>query len=76
MADLNAIELHFKKQQEFLGNLADDESFNMIFTLIEQVRQLRTENEKLATLNRHYYHHFYNGNIDKMIEDFKYLMEG
>jgi hypothetical protein len=72
--NLTNIENQFKQQQQLLGNLADEETFTIIFSLITQVRQLREENEKLATLNRHYYQHFYNGNIDKMIQDFKYLM--
>jgi hypothetical protein len=72
---LTQIENHFRQQQKLLGNLADEQSFLMIYSLIEQVRQLRAENDKLTLLNRHYYNHFYNGNIDKMVQDFKYLME-
>ncbi|MBT2727868.1 hypothetical protein J7E63_13055 [Bacillus sp. ISL-75] len=72
---LSDIENHFIQQQKLLGNLADSEQFLMIFSLIEQVRELREQNDKLTVLNRHYYNHFYNGNIGKMVEDFKYLME-
>jgi hypothetical protein len=73
--NLNKIENHFKQQQSLLGNLADEDSFIMIFSLIAKVRRLEDENEKLATLNRHYYHKFYNGDIDKMIKDNSYLVD-
>lgn len=72
---LDSIENHFRQKKELLKNLGDDQEFNMIFSLIEQVRELREQNDKLTVLNRHYYNTFYNGNIDKMVEDFKYLME-
>jgi regulator of replication initiation timing len=72
--NLTKLEHHFQQLQAQLGALADDQTFSMIYSLIEQNRQLRTENDKLTVLNRHYYHHFYNGNIDKMIADFQYLM--
>ena len=72
--DLNKIEKHFQQQQALLGNLADTDSFDMIFTLIEQVRKLRAENEKLAGLNRHYFFKFYDGSIEKMMKDNAYLL--
>jgi hypothetical protein len=72
---LTDIENHFRQQEKLLGNLADEQSFFLIYSLIEQVRQLREENDKLTLLNRHYYQHFYNGNIDKMVQDFRYLMD-
>jgi hypothetical protein len=65
---------YFQKKEAALGILAEKETFVMIYSLIEQVRELREQNDKLTILNRHYYNHFYNGNIDKMVEDFKYLM--
>jgi hypothetical protein len=73
--NLNQIENHFKAKQNLLGNLADDKEFDMIYSLFEQIHQLREQNDRLTVLNRHYYHHFYNGNIDKMVQDFKYLMD-
>lgn len=72
--NLNIIEAHFQQQQKILGNLAEEESFNMIYSLVEQVRQLREENDKLCFLNRHYYNKFYNGDVLKMEADFKYLL--
>jgi hypothetical protein len=72
---LTHIENHFRQQQQLLGNLADEESFHIIFTLIEEVRQLSAANKKLTSLNRHYYHHFFNGDITKMESTFKYLMD-
>jgi hypothetical protein len=72
---LTDIENHFRQQQQLFGNLADEQSFLMIYSLIEQVRQLREENDKLTVLNRHYYNKFYNGDIDKMVQDFRYLMD-
>jgi hypothetical protein len=71
---LTHIENHFLQQQQLLGNLADEESFHIIFTLIEEVRQLSAANNKLTSLNRHYLHHFYNGEVNKMLADFKYLV--
>jgi hypothetical protein len=73
--NLNQMETYFQNKQKLLGNLADEQDFNLIYSLIEQIRQLREQNDRLTVLNRHYYHTFYNGNIDKMIADFKYLME-
>jgi hypothetical protein len=73
--NLNELETCFRNKQKLLSNLADDKEFDLIFSLIERNKRLIEENDKLATLNRHYYHHFYNGNIDKMVQDFKYLME-
>lgn len=73
--NLQQVEQYFQNEQKLMANFADEHSFNMIYSLIEQVRQLREQNDKLTILNRHYYNHFYNGNLDKMIEDFKYLME-
>jgi hypothetical protein len=72
--NLQQTERYFQKKEAALGILAEKETFNMIYSLIEQVRELREQNDKLTILNRHYYNHFYNGNIDKMVEDFKYLM--
>jgi hypothetical protein len=71
---IDSIEKYFRQQEKVFGAY-DPESFKMIFSLIEMNRQLREENDKLTALNRHYYHTFYNGNIDKMVQDFKYLME-
>jgi hypothetical protein len=73
--NLNQIENHFKAKQQLFGNLADEQDFNLIYSLIEQIYQLREQNDRLTVLNRHYYHTFYNGNIDKMVQDFKYLMD-
>jgi hypothetical protein len=72
--DFNSIENHFKQQQQLFGNLADTESFTLIFSLIDKARRLETENDKLAALNRHYFFKFYDGSIEKMAADFKYLM--
>jgi hypothetical protein len=72
--NLPQTEQYFQKKEAALGILAEKETFAMIYSLIEQVRELRQQNDKLTILNRHYYNHFYNGNIDKMVEDFKYLM--
>lgn len=73
--NLTETENHFRQLEKLLGNLADEQSFLMIYSLIEQVRQLREQNDKLTVLNRHYYNKFYNGDIDKMVQDFKYLMD-
>jgi hypothetical protein len=64
------IETHFRQKQELLKNLGDEQEFNMVFWLIDHVKELREQNDRLTVLNRHYYQHFYNGNIDKMVEDF------
>lgn len=68
------IETHFLQQQKILGNLADPEQFQMVFYLIDKVKRLEAENDKLTSLNRHYFFKFYDGSIDKMIQDNKYLM--
>jgi hypothetical protein len=73
--NLTHIENLFRQQQQQLGNLADQESFHIIFTLIEEVRQLSEANQKLTMLNRHYLHFFYNGEVNKMLADFNYLVE-
>jgi hypothetical protein len=72
--NLQQTEHYFQEKEAALGILAEKETFAMIYSLIKQVRELREQNDKLTILNRHYYNHFYNGNIDKMAEDFKYLM--
>jgi hypothetical protein len=72
---LTHIENHFRQQQQQLGNLADQESFHIIFTLIEEVRQLSAANKKLTALNRHYFFKFYDGSIDKMLKDNEYLVD-
>jgi hypothetical protein len=72
--NLQQTKRYFQEKEAALGSLAEKETFAMIYSLIEQVRELREQNDKLTILNRHYYNHFYNGNIDKMVEDFKYLM--
>jgi hypothetical protein len=69
------IENHFLQKQELLKNLGDDQEFNMVFWLIDHVKELRNEIDKLTVLNRHYYHTFYSGNLEKMEQDFKYLMD-
>lgn len=73
MNNLDNIENHFKQQQELLGNLADTESFTMIFSLIDKVRRLEDESDRLCALNRHYFHRFYDGSIEKMQADFNYI---
>lgn len=72
---VDAIEQHFQKQRQLFGNLADEESFYMIFGLIERYRRLDQESEKLAALNRHYFFKFYNGDISKMKADCAYLID-
>lgn len=72
--NLDNTENYFLQQQKLMANFADEHSFNMIYSLIEQVRQLRKENDKLCLLNRHYYHAFYPGDIEKMEADFKFLL--
>jgi hypothetical protein len=73
--NLSKVEQYFQNEQKLMGNFADEHSFNMIYSLIEQVRQLRKENDKLCLLNRHYYNKFYPGDIEKMEADFNYLLE-
>jgi hypothetical protein len=73
--NLTHIENLFRQQQQLLGNLADEESFHIIFTLIEEVRQLSAANNKLTSLNRHYFFKFYDGSIDKMLKDNDYLID-
>jgi hypothetical protein len=73
--NLQQIETHFRNKEKLLGTLADTQDFNLIYSLITQVRQLREENDRLTLLNRHYYHTFYPGNIEKMEQDFKYLFD-
>lgn len=72
--DLTTIENHFRQQQQLFGNLADTESFTMIFSLIDKARKLEAENDKLAALNRHYFFKFYDGSIEKMMKDNSYLL--
>jgi hypothetical protein len=72
--NLQQVKQYFQQKESSLGALAEEESFAMIYSLIEQVRQLRKENDKLSLLNRHYYHKFYPGDIEKMEADFKYLL--
>jgi hypothetical protein len=71
---LDIIENHFRQQEQLFGNLADAESFTMIFALIDKARKLEAENDKLAALNRHYFFKFYDGNIEKMMKDNSYLL--
>lgn len=73
--NVDDIEQHFQKQQQLFGNLADEESFNMIFGLIDRYRRLEQESEKLAALNRHYFFKFYNGDLNKMKADCAYLID-
>jgi hypothetical protein len=73
--NLEQMEKYFLQKKSLLKNLGDDIEFKMIFSVIKYAQQLQEENDKLTVLNRHYYHHFYNGNIDKMVQDFKYLMD-
>lgn len=73
--DLSYLERFFAKQKEILGNLADKEQFEAISELFTEIHRLKEENSKLTELNRHYFHHFFDGKIDKMKETFKYLME-
>ncbi|MEH7355107.1 hypothetical protein V7150_16235 [Neobacillus drentensis] len=73
--NLTHYENHFKKKMESLGNLADEESFTMIFLLIDKVRSQNEEMEKLSALNRHYFFKFYDGSIDKMMKDNAYLLD-
>jgi hypothetical protein len=72
---LEEVENHFKQQQQLMGNLADTDSFGMIFGLINKIHELNEETDKLTALNRHYYFKFYNGSIDQMMKDNAYLVE-
>lgn len=69
------IEQHFMKQQKLLGNLADEDSFDMIFTLIALYKRMDEQTDKLAALNRHYFFKFYNGDLEKMKADCAYLLK-
>ena len=73
--NLTTIENHFLQQQKLLGNLADEESLQMIFDLIDTVRLLDQQADRLTSLNRHYLFRFYGGDVLKMQEDFGYLNE-
>jgi hypothetical protein len=72
---LEEVENHFKQQQQLMGNLADTDSFGMIFGLINKIHELNEETDKLTALNRHYYFKFYNGSIDQMMKDNAYLVD-
>jgi hypothetical protein len=73
MRDLNEIEDHFRGKQELLGNLADPEEFEMVFKLIDQVKRLEEDIDRLTMLNRHYFFRFYKGDIEAMKRDCSYL---
>jgi len=73
--NLTHYENYFNKKMEIQGNLADEESFTMIFLLIDKVRSQGEEMEKLSALNRHYLFKFYDGSIDKMMKDNAYLLD-
>lgn len=73
--ELNHIEEYFKQQEKLMGNLADEDAFAIIFDLIDTVRLLESQTDRLCALNRHYLNHFYGGSVLKMQEDFKYINE-
>lgn len=74
MKSLEEVEAHFRNEFENWGFIADEKSFEMIFELIELAKEL--EGSRLTALNRHYFHHFFGGSIEKMEETFHYLQEG
>jgi hypothetical protein len=73
MRNLTEIEAYFKRKIEILGDLAEPIEVEMMMDLLNQVKQLEAENEKLAALNRHYFFKFYGGNIEAMKQDCSYL---
>ncbi|MGF6951909.1 hypothetical protein QF028_004414 [Neobacillus sp. B4I6] len=73
--NLQQVEQYFQQQEALMGNLADTESFALIYGLIEKVREQNETIDRVTALNRHYYFKFYNGDIAKMQADFKYLGE-
>ncbi|WP_394139612.1 hypothetical protein [Cytobacillus oceanisediminis] len=68
--DLKLIEQYFKLEQTFS---AESEPFTLITELIAEIRRQDAELDKLTALNRHYLHHFFNGDFNKMEATFKYL---
>jgi hypothetical protein len=67
------IEAYFKRKIKLLGDLAEPIEVEMIMHLLDQVKSLEAENEKLAALNRHYFFKFYGGNLEVMKKDCSYL---
>lgn len=72
---LEDTEAYFRQKIDLLGDLAEPVEVAMLLGLIEYVKRLSKENEKLTALNRHYLHHFYGGSVEKFRKDFGYLME-
>ncbi|WP_108669519.1 hypothetical protein [Peribacillus acanthi] len=79
---LEDVESHFKQQQQLYGNLADQTSFDMIFSLINDNRQMKEDNKRinednsrLASLNRHYLFKFFDGDVMKMQREFSYIKD-
>lgn len=70
--ELNIIEQYFNLQYQFL---ADKESFDLVNELIAEIRRQDEALDRALAFNRHYYHHFFNGDIDKMRETFAYLID-
>ena len=73
---LDEVESYFQELQENVGFNNDEETFGLVFGLINKIREMDEEMDKLTALNRHYLFFFYEGNITKMMEDFKYLEGG
>lgn len=65
--DLRIIEQYFKLLPP------DEDSMLLINELIDEVRRQDAEIDKLVAVNRHYLHHFFNGDFDRMDATFKYL---
>lgn len=73
--ELSYIERHTQHKQKLLGNLADDEEFQMVFDLIAEVRRSHERIKECTMFNRHYLNHFYGGDFNKFKADFAYLIE-
>lgn len=71
--NLQEVEAHFRNEHENWGFIADEKSFDMIFALIEQIKERNESIDRHTALTRHYCNHFFGGSVDKMMETFGYL---
>ena len=53
----------------------DGESYTMVMALINKVYALEEQTDRLTSLNRHYLHHYFNGDVMKMQETFNYIKD-
>jgi hypothetical protein len=71
--NMKEIEAYFKQRYQELGELANQQEFQMVFYLLNKAKKLEWENDKLTALNRHYLFTFFDGDVSRMAKAFEYL---